>query len=73
MTIRRLIYRLAPDTYVRIRVLCVVEVTGKTGNSGTKNIMKKLRELDCDNAWVTCIRPLHHAEELYIECVILVQ
>lgn len=68
MTIRNLILALCPDTHVRIRVLGVTDVTGKTGKFMTQRLIAELDRKKSTDAYVTSVYPLWHAHEVYIEC-----
>ena len=68
MTIRNLIIALCPDTYVRIRVVGVTDVAGKTGKFLTQRLIEELERKKSADAYVTAVYPLWHAHEVYIEC-----
>ena len=68
MTIRSLITALCPGTYVRIRVVGVTDVVGKTGKLLTQKLMAELEREKSADAHVTAVYPLWHAREVYVEC-----
>ena len=69
MSVRELLLTLAPHVAVRIRVVGCKTLAGETGALKTRALLDALSESGIDTAYVTCIYPLHHARELYIEAL----
>ena len=68
MRIHELLSAIQPKTPVRVHVNGHSEIAGVTGPRNTLALQNALLEAGCSDAYVTAIRPLWHANELYIEC-----
>lgn len=68
MTIHNLILALCDGIYVRIRILGVTDVAGKTGKFLTQKLIEELERKKSADAYVTAVYPLWHAREIYIQC-----
>lgn len=73
MTVRELLDSVVNGTNVRVRPLGGKDVTGTLSMYKRSYYYKELAKSGVDSYLVTNIYPLYHSQELYIECVRVVE